>query len=158
MMKSKWFLRVAVILGVCMACLLITTPAMAMWSWCDLDPVLNIEGHTVKLDAGIWGDTVDPKSVNGKITFNITVPVGTQISVISCEPGANVKIRYDKFNINSGDEVVISVGIKTKIVYGMRLIITDLSNASPIEIENEEGTSDSALEYRLSLLGLDHLS
>ncbi len=149
-MKSKWFIRVAVILGVCLTMLLVANPAMAMWSWCDLDPELNIDGHTVKLDAGFLVDTVNPQSVNGKITFNITVPVGTQISVMSCEPGANVKIRYDKSNVNSVDEVVISVDIKTRIECGTRLTVTGLNDGS-VEIP---GTSGSAIEYRFNLSGL----
>ena len=86
-MKRKWLIRAAVILGVCMATLLIAAPAMAMWDWCDRDPVLNIGGHTVSLDVSIKGD---PQEIRGHIVFSVSVPEGTQVSVISCEPDAKV--------------------------------------------------------------------
>ena len=90
-MKKKWMIRVAVLFGVCMAALLVAAPAMAMWDWCDVDPSLSIGGHNVSIQAAIQGD---PTLIRGNIVFTVEVPFGTQVKVISCDPGAQVRIQY----------------------------------------------------------------
>ena len=139
-MKRKWLIRAAVVLGVFVSTLLIAAPAMAMWDWCDVDPVLSIGGHTVSLDASLQGD---PQQIRGDIVFSVTVPKGTQIRVVSCERGATVKINYDNSSNNSNNNsnnddnnltacrrgsssipVEVSVDINTKTVFNTRLTVT----------------------------------
>jgi hypothetical protein len=155
-MKSKWFLRVAAILGVCMASLLVATPAMAMWSWCDVDPVLNIEGHTVSLDALLQGD---PTQIRGDIVFSVTIPEGTHVSVIFCEPNARVEINYDrtkcdedknhsKKSVNSHEiPVDVSVEINTKTTFNTKLVVTLDGKL----ILQEEGTTNHDLEANFTI-------
>ena len=119
-MKRKWLIRAAVILGVCMATLLIAAPAMAMWDWCDRDPVLNIGGHTVSLDVSIKGD---PQEIRGHIVFSVSVPEGTQVSVISCEPDAKVNINYSDVSSNV-IPVAVSVAINTKTTFDAKLTVS----------------------------------
>jgi hypothetical protein len=91
-MKKKWLIRIAVLVGACMAALLVAAPVMAMWDWCDVDPSLSIGGHNVSIQAGIQGD---PSLIRGNIVFTVEVPFGTQTQVISCDPGGKVVIQYD---------------------------------------------------------------
>jgi len=96
---KKWFLRGVVVLGVFVATLVIAAPAMACWDWCD-DPILTIGGHNVSIVASIEGD---PAQIRGNIEFTVTVPKGTQVSVIFCEPNATVRISYNNSsNSNNG--------------------------------------------------------
>jgi hypothetical protein len=116
--------------------LLIATPAMAMWDWCDVDPILDIDGHTVSIDASVQGD---PQQICGDIVFSVSVPRGTPVSVIYCEPNARVKINYNSsYNSNSCDEgerfsrheglrgipVSVSVDINSKAKFNTRVIVT----------------------------------
>jgi hypothetical protein len=141
-MKNKLLIRAAVILGVCMATLLVATPAMAIWDWCDVDPVLSIDGHNVSLQAAIQGD---PQQMHGKIAFRVSVPEGTEVSVISCEPNARVIIKYDKSKSGVDDDhsipVEVSVDIKTKTTFNSRLGVS----LDGEQISQEQGNTDSEL-------------
>lgn len=141
-MRKKLLIRAAVVLGVCLATLLMAAPAMAIWDWCDVDPTLTIGGHTVSLDASYQGD---PSQIRGKIEFIVEVPAGTQVKVVSCDSTAQVKViydknsddrdnegnRYNKHNDNRnfcntgsrGIAVDISVDIKSKSSFPTQLII-----------------------------------
>jgi hypothetical protein len=88
-MNKKWIVRAAAVAAVCVASLLIAAPVLAPWGWCDVDPVLNVNGHTVNLDAAIQGD---PQVLNNGVDFYVVVPRGTEISVVSCDQGADVTI------------------------------------------------------------------
>ena len=155
-MKKKWMVRAAVALGACVAALLITVPAMAMWDWCACDPILDIGGHSVSLDASIQGD---PELIRGDIVFTVSVPQGTDISVISCEPGARVHINYSNsgrgygfgsglfkwsvFN-HSGPHsasntipVSVSVKIKSRTEFNTMLVVT----VDDVQVAQDEGTT-----------------
>jgi hypothetical protein len=138
-MRKKWLLRASVLLGICVAALLMAAPAMAIWDWCDVDPLLNIGGHNVSLDAGYLGNSSD---INGKITFTVTVPQGTGVSVVSVEPGAFVKIRYGG-DSSTGIQVQVSVNIKTKNLDDTHLTVS-LEGA---QIAEEQGTTAADLAY-----------
>jgi hypothetical protein len=138
-MKKKWLIRAAIILGVCMAALLIAAPAMAMWDWCDVDPVVSIGGHTVSLDVSIQGD---PQQINGHIVFTVSVPQDIQIAVISCAPGVQVKIRKCD-DSSTGIPVEVSVGIKTKDTLNTQLSVS----LDGVQIVQEQGTTDCDLGY-----------
>ncbi len=124
-MKRKWLVRSAVILGVLMSTVLVVVPAMAIWDWCDVDPVVSIGGHTVNLDASIQGD---PGQITGNIEFTVTVPLGTEVNVISSQPGATVDIQYMKWFpagfFTRFVPVYVNVDINTKAVYNTRLVVT----------------------------------
>jgi hypothetical protein len=161
-MKKKWFIRAAVMLGVCVATLLIAAPAMAMWDWCDIDPVVSIGGHTVSLDAAFQGD---PQQIRGDIVFSITVPKGTQVHIISCEPNAEVKINYNNGNGNDcnngnngndrssfrqssrGIPVAVSVDINTRTTFNTRLTVS----LDGTQIDQEQGTTRHDLESDFSI-------
>lgn len=168
-MRKKWLVRAAVVIGVFVASLLVATPAMAMWDWCDCDPVLNIGGHTVSLDAALQGD---PKEIRGNIAFTVTVPRGTQINVVYCEPNATVKINYNNsYNSNYNDNnnstsncndnnswgsfrqspcsipVSVSVDINTKTVYNTRLTV----GLDGKQIAQVMGTTRHDLEYSFTV-------
>jgi hypothetical protein len=141
MINKKWLARIAAALAVGVASLVIATPAMAIMTWCDLDPVVNINGHVVSMDASILGD---PEDIHGHVTFVVTVPRGTQVDVASIDEGAKVKIRYDK---NSIDTVAISVDIKTKATYETKLIVT----MDDQQLAEVPGTTENPLEYVFGL-------
>jgi hypothetical protein len=141
MINKKWLARVAAVLVVCVASLVVATPAMAIMSWCDADPVINIDGHIVSMNAAILGD---PQDIRGHVTFNVTVPRGTQVSIISIDEGAKVKIKYDKKSV---DTVAISVNIKTKTTYEAKLIVV----MDDQQLAEVLGTTNSPLEYAFSL-------
>ncbi len=141
MINRKWMARVATALVVCVASLVIATPAMAIMSWCDLDPVININGHTVSMDAAVLGD---PQEIHGHVTFNVTVPRGTQVDIISIDEGAKVKIRYSKESV---DTVEISVDIKTKTTYEAKLVVL----MDDQQLTEVLGTTNSPLEFAFSL-------
>jgi hypothetical protein len=126
--------------AVCVASLVIATPAMALMSWCDWIRV-NINGHVVSMDASILGD---PEDIHGHVTFEVTVPRGTQVDVVSIDEGAKVKVRYDK---NKADTVEISVDIKTKDTYETKLVVT----MDDQQLAEVSGTTDSPLEYVFGL-------
>ena len=143
--NKKWLVRAAVVLGVLMATLLVAAPAMAMWSWCSLDPTLNIGGHTVSLQADIQGD---PDAVNGNIWFNVTVPKGTPVSVVYIDPGAKVKIYYTDGSSKNKMPVNVSVvDINTRDIYPSRLIVSLDGN----QIALVEGTTADDLNYNFTI-------
>ena len=97
-MKKKWMIRVAVLIGTLMAALLVAAPAMAMWDWCDVDPTLTIGWHNVSIQASIQGD---PTLIRGNIVFTVNVPKGTQVKLVSSDPGAQVKVNYTNSDENN---------------------------------------------------------
>jgi hypothetical protein len=161
-MRKKWLIRATVLLGVCVATLLIAAPAMAIWDWCDVDPTLSIGGHTVSLDASYQGD---PSQIRGKIEFTVEVPAGTQVKLISCDSTAQVKIVYDKCNDNrdnnengngrqndnrdsyhkssKGTSVEVSVDIKSKTAYASLLTVS----LDGKKITLQKSTTDKDLDY-----------
>ena len=143
-MNKKWLVRAAVVLGVLMATLLVTTPVMAAWSWCSLDPVLNIDGHTMSLQADIQGD---PDAVNGNIWFKVTVPEGTPVSVVYIDPGAKVKIYYTDGSSKNKISVDVSVDINTRETYPSRLIVI----LDGKQIALVEGTTADELIYNFTI-------
>ena len=44
----------------------------------------------------------DPGLIRGDIVFTVSVPQGTDISVVSCEPGATVHINYSNSGCGNG--------------------------------------------------------
>jgi hypothetical protein len=152
-MKKKWLVRAAVALGVCVATLLITVPAMAMWDWCGCDPVVDINGHTVSLDASIQGDT---QQIHGDIVFTISVPQGTDITVVSTEPGAEIHINHGnsgygygsgsqlfKWSVGSSDiPVSVSVDINSKTEFNTMLVVT----VDGVQVAQDQGTTRCDLE------------
>ena len=139
-MRKKWLLRAIVMLGVCVATLLIAAPAMAIWDWCDVDPTLSIGGHPVSLDAAYQGN---PADINGKISFVVTVPRGTQVLVGTLEPNVNVKVRFGDAS-SSGIPVDVSVSIKSKTSYNTSLSV---SLDTKQILKQERGKTNSTLEY-----------
>jgi predicted AAA+ superfamily ATPase len=93
------------------------------------------------MDASILGD---PEDIHGHVTFEVTVPRGTQVDVVSIDEGAKVKVRYDK---NKADTVEISVDIKTKDTYETKLVVT----MDDQQLAEVSGTTDSPLEYVFGL-------
>jgi len=138
-MRKKLLIRAAVVLGVCLATLLMAAPAMAIWDWCDVDPILTIGGHSVSLDAAYLGDSQD---INGKITFVVTVPRGTPVSIDAVDPGVKVKVRYDGDSSN-GIPVGVSVSIKSKQTYDTTLTVT----LEGTQLTVETGNTDDTLGY-----------
>ncbi len=108
-MNRKWLIRAAVAVAVSVAALLVAVPVMAPWGWCEVDPVLNVNGHTVNLDAIIEGD---PAALSGAV-FHVNAPAGTQINVICVDPGASVKVNYN----NGSSSIAVSVDFETEIEY-----------------------------------------
>ena len=140
-MNKKWLVRGAVVLGILMAALLVTAPAMACWDWCGCDPTLNIGGHTVSLQASIQGPT---QEILGNIKFTVSMPKDTDVSVISVDPGAQVLINRSQ---NAGDPVEISLDIHTKATYNtMLFVIVDGQQVAQLQ-----GTTASDLDYYLTL-------
>lgn len=146
----KWLPRGMVVLGVCVAMLLVASPAMAKWSWSDCDPILDIEGHTVSLLASIEGD---PAQIDGQILFNVTLPRGTDVAVVYCEPNARVKINYNnasgwdvdnawsRGNRSSAIPVSVSVDIDSKEKFNTRLVVT----VDGVQVAQELGTTRGKL-------------
>jgi hypothetical protein len=109
-LNKKWLLRAMVAVAVGIVSLLIAVPVLAPWGYCDTDPVLSINGHTVNLDAAIQGD---PSALSGA-TFHVNAPAGTQIDVISVDPGAVLKINCNNGNNQS---IKVSVDFQTSSEY-----------------------------------------
>jgi hypothetical protein len=107
---------------------------MAMWDWCDVDPVLNIGGHIVTIRASILGD---PEAINGKIKFYVVVPDGVSSSVISVDHGGKVKVTC-----GTGAKVEVIAAIKTKTTYDSQLIVLVDGNPAASAL----GTTDNALD------------
>ena len=155
-MNKRWLLRAATVLGVCIAALLITTPAMAKWSWSDCDPILDIEGHTVSLLASIEGD---PAQIRGEILFNVSLPRGTDVSVVYCEPNARVKINYSnaggwddddcwsRRNNSHAIPVSVSVDINSKTKFNTRLEIT----LDGEQVAQDQGTTRGKLSCNFTI-------
>ena len=128
-MTKKWIMRTMVMAVVFVAALDIAVPTMAMWSWGDIYPVVNINGHTVSIDAGLQGEL---QQMIGKIAFTITVPKGTLVKVISCDSNAEVNVKYnnssrswDKKGSNEGSTAVdISVDINSKTTFNTRVTVS----------------------------------
>lgn len=138
-MRKKWLIRATVILGVCVATLLIAAPAMAIWDWCDVDPTLSIGGHTVSLDAAYLGNSHD---INGEITFIVTVPRGTPVSIGKVDPGVQLKIRYDG-NSSNGIPVEVSAGIKANTNFDTKLTV--VLDEKQLVVKN--GMTNNSLDY-----------
>ena len=128
-MTKKWIMRALMMAVVFVAALVIAVPTMAMWSWCDIDPVVNINGHIVSIDVGLQGD---PQQIRGEIEFTVTVPKGTLVKVVSCDSNAEVNVKYnnsarswDKNGSNEGSTPVdISVDINTKTTFNTRVTVS----------------------------------
>ena len=121
-MKKHRLLRVAVILSVCITALLIATPVLAMWSWCDIDPVLSIGGNTVQLHAIVYCET--PEEIRGHVVFEVTVPKGTDASVISIDPYVKAKVKIKENKKAPAGQVVVTVDINTKKTYDVQFEVT----------------------------------
>jgi hypothetical protein len=117
-MNRKWLIRAAVSIAVCAASLLIAAPVLAPWGWCDEDPVLNINGYKVNLDAAYQGD---PSLVSG-MEFHVNAPAGTQISLLACDPGATITINFNNGNGNQG--IKVSVEFNTGEEYAATLTVS----------------------------------
>ena len=136
-MNKKWLVRAAVVIGIFMATVLISAPAMAMWSWCDVDPVLNIGGHTVHVQAFIQGD---PQKIHGNVEFTVSVPKGTKISVISIDPTYKIQVTisyYTNKSSSPGIPVAVTVKIGTKEAYPTNLVVS----VDTIQVANVLGTT-----------------
>jgi hypothetical protein len=149
-MKNKWLIRSAVVLGACMAAVLIAAPVMAAWSWCSVDPVYSINGHTLRLQAEIQGD---PEDVRGHVTFRVEVPKGTDISLVSLDPEWKAKSEIHYVNDRDGkkdehdkdNEDVTPGTIPVKVTYDLKttedypcVLIVTLDNQ---EIARVDGTT-----------------
>jgi hypothetical protein len=132
-MNKKWILRVTVVLAVVISALLMVAPVMAMWDWCEVDPALNINGHTVNIVASIQGN---PQDINGKIKFVVVVPEGVSSSIISCDHAGKVKI-----DTGTGAEVEVFAYLKTKTTYASQLIV----NIDGNQVAFARGTTDNQL-------------
>lgn len=159
-MKKKWLVRGAVALGICVATLLITVPAMAMWDWCGHDPVLAIAGHTVSLDASVQGD---PQQIRGDIVVTVSVPQGTDITIVSIDAGTEVHINYsnsgcgwgygsslfkwsvpDHFTKHGQSDdipVSVSVDINSKTQFNTMLVVT----VDGVQVAQDQSTTCGSL-------------
>jgi hypothetical protein len=54
--NTKWLIRVAVVVAVCVGSLRMVAPVLAPWGWCDTDPVFNVNGHQVNIKVAFQGD------------------------------------------------------------------------------------------------------
>jgi len=144
-MKNKWLIRSAVLLGVCMAALLVTTPLMAAWSWCDVDPILSINGHEVHWQAFVLGD---PALIVGKVEFDITAYKGTDVKVLYVDSyfKTKVKVIY-KVDMSPG-EVLLSFNFTTAKTYDLNVVVS----VDGVEKFNEVGTTKSEPSCTLFLL------
>jgi hypothetical protein len=153
-MNKKWLVRAAVAVGVLMAALLVAAPAMAMWDWCDRDPVISIAGHTVSLDASIQGDPKQIDKMKGDMVFTVTVPKDTEISVISCDDGAQVKIVYGPktppHGKSSGDitvKVSLDIPAPKHTTFNSQLTVT----LDGVQIIQDQGTTDIDLNDNFTI-------
>ena len=130
---KNWILRGAAILAILISTLLIAAPAMAIWDWCDVDPIVSIGTHTVSIMTSIPGD---PHDINGKIKIYVVVPEGLPSSVISSDHAGKVKL-----STGNNTEVEVTAQIKTKVAYDSKLVVL----VDGIEAATVTGTTDNAL-------------
>ncbi len=148
-MKTKWLARIAVVLGVCATTLLVATPVAAVWDWCEVDPTLNIGGHTVTLQAFVQGD---PDDIIGQTVFTVVVPAGTRTSIVSLEKAAKVNFVYSGWPSANSIPVRVSADIKTKHrqSYPARLTAS-IDGQAPVVLD--EGTTSRDLSGSFTLSG-----
>jgi hypothetical protein len=146
-MSKKWFGRLLAVIGAITAAMLVTIPVAAMWDWCEVDPTLNIGGHIVALQASMQGD---PQQICGQISFTVSVPRGTRVSVLSVEKGAKVDINYCGVAWGNTTPVRVSVDIKTKgkTSYKTRLTV-NVDGGAPTVLD--ESTTDRCLNGTFNL-------
>jgi hypothetical protein len=126
-MKKLWFCRLAVVLGVITSFFLVAAPALAIWDWCAFDPHLNINGATLDVKVMVGTDHGSPnKLFNGNMVLTVTVPVGTDTGVISCDKKIKVVfIETNGLTANAaGTPVDIGLQIRAKGSDPLKLIVT----------------------------------
>jgi hypothetical protein len=96
-MKNKWLSSLAATVVVSIVTVLLPAPVSAMWSWCEVDPVVVIDGHQVTLEGFVGGEeaAVD-KAMKGNTWFYVYVPRGVDTKIVSTEPHVKVKICQDQ--------------------------------------------------------------
>jgi hypothetical protein len=127
-MKKMWLMRLAVIATVCLSMLMIASPALAIWEWCELDPVITIDGHTVSIQGMVQGDPQQvARAIKGNILFEVSVPHGVNTKVVFIEKNAKLKITEDKCSSEHDNHAVnidVALSVKTHEEYPMMLKIS----------------------------------
>lgn len=126
-MKKTWLMRAAVPFAVCLVMLLVSAPAMAIWEWCEMDPELIIDGHTVTLKALVEGDSADvAQAVHGNTWFKVYVPLDVDSVLISTEEKVKAKVFNDKdleIDDNGGVPFTVSLRVNTESAYPLRMVV-----------------------------------
>jgi hypothetical protein len=147
-MKKLWFCRLAVVVGVIVSSLLATVPVMAIWDWCAFDPQLSINGATLDIKVMVGIDHGSPnKLFNGDMLLTVTVPVGTDTGVISCDK--KIKIVFIETTgltaSEAGTPVGIDLQLRAKDSDPLKVIVS-LNGA---QLEEIVGLTDEPISYSL---------
>lgn len=126
-MKKTWLMRAAVPFAVCLVILLMSTPAMAIWEWCEMDPELIIDGHTVTLKALVEGDSADvAQAIHGNTWFRVYVPRGVDSALVSTEEKVKAKVFKDKnleVDADGGVPFTVSLKVNTQEAYPLYMVV-----------------------------------
>ena len=127
-MKINWVMRTAILIAVCLSMLIVSTPALAIWEWCEMDPELVIDGHTITLQALVERESTEvAEAVHGITWFRVYVPRGIDAAVVSTEDRVKAKIFKDKDLAVDGAGAVpvkVALTVNTQDIYPLCLRVS----------------------------------
>ena len=159
-MGTKWLSRLVITAAVGLSSLLmLPMPVAAGWAWCEVDPLIVIDGHQVTLEGLVGGEEAAvAQAIKGNTWFKVYVPRGVDTEIISTETKVKVQIFEDK-NLEISDGVVpfiVVLSINTpRADYPMIMIMkVTVENSTTFEVESAtavEGNTANALKAQFTL-------
>ena len=140
-MKNHWLIRVGAILAACALALLAVVPVAAPWGWCEVDPVLSVDGHELSIDIAIQGD---PAAIQDGMKAFINLPGAADVSLISSDSNVSTRIVV---NHGVSEKARVSVKFDTRENYPAKLTITLDGN----QVAVVEGTTQNGIDCKFGL-------